>query len=118
MLFNRKAQSTAEYAIIIGVVVGAVMAAGVFLRGGIEAKVRHMANTYLDQGGRPTNFATSVLDSDYTTGSLSQERVSEVANTTQTQILVGGGTVAAAEAKGKTTRRGKTTYFEATPPTP
>ncbi len=117
-MFSRRGQSTAEYAIIIGVVVGAIMGVGVFLRGGIEGKVRHMTNKYLDQGETPANFGTAVMSSDYVTGSLSQEKVSEVAGTTKTEILVGGGTKAGAETMGKTTRKGSTTYFETeeTPP--
>lgn len=114
MLFNRKAQSTAEYAIIIGVVVGAIMAVGVFLRGGIEYKVRDMTNQYLEQGGEPTRFKTAVMDSNYETASVSQSDVKQNKELgTGSEILVGGGVDAAtAETLGKTERRGKTTYFE------
>jgi hypothetical protein len=111
MLLQRKAQSMAEYAIILGVVIGAIMAVGAVMRGAIEGKVRGMTNIYYNQNGAPTNFQTQVMNSDYVTSSNSQTDVSELANTTKTQTLVGGGTVTDAENLGKTTRAGKTTYF-------
>jgi len=113
MLFNRKAQSTAEYAIIIGVVVGAIMAVGVFLRGGIEAKVRDMTNQYLEQGQSPTKFSTAVMHSNYETASKSQINVRQQKDLgTGSEIKVGGNDVTAAEELGKTERKGKTVYFE------
>jgi len=115
MLFNRKAQSTAEYAIIIGVVVGAIMAVGVFLRGGIEAKVRDMTNRYLESGGSgvPSKFSTAVMHSNYETQSKSQIDVRQQKDLgTGSEIKVGGNDVVAAETLGKTERKGKTVYFE------
>lgn len=112
-MFNKRGQSTAEYAIVIGVVVGAIMAVGVFLRGGIEAKARHMTNLYLDQGGgQPSRFETSVLDSNYETTSTAYSKTEELEDTTQAQITAGGGSEANATTKGVTRRKGTTTYFE------
>ena len=120
MLFNRKAQSTAEYAIIIGVVVGAIMAVGVFLRGGIEAKVRDMTNRYLkDVGVKPEGdyLKTQVMQTSYTTESKVGTEVKmgddkgEGASASASVIYVGGATKDKAENEGKTTRYGTTTYF-------
>jgi uncharacterized protein (UPF0333 family) len=108
MLFNRKAQSTAEYAIIIGVVVGAIMAVGVFLRGGIEAKVRDMTSQYI--GNVVLNTSTAILASDYNTTSNSS--VQTKSNTSSaTEIIAGGGTLSNLTGADKTQRTGKTTYF-------
>lgn len=109
MLFHRKGQSTAEYAIIIGVVVGAIMAVGVFLRGGIEAKVRTMTNQYLN--GTTLNTATGVVNSSYNTTSNSMTEVSMNNTSTGSIITVGGGGNNATGGKDVTTRVGKTTYF-------
>lgn len=113
MLLQRKGQTMAEYAIILGVVIGAIMAVGAVMRGAIEGKVRHMTNLYYNQNGAPTNFETTVMKSDYVTSSSSQTDVREIKDKTETEILVGGGDATAAdvESLGKTTRRGKTTYF-------
>jgi len=113
MLLRRKGQSTAEYAIIIGVVVGAVMAAGTFLRGGIEGKVRDMTNQYMAQGSNATmNFATPIMQSSMTTTSAQASNTAMTDGVTKTSITRGGGTAAAAEISGNTTRKGTTTYFK------
>jgi hypothetical protein len=81
------------------------------MRGAIEGKVRGMTNIYYNQNGAPTNFQTQVMNSDYVTSSKSETDIAELANTTQTHMLVGGGNEAEADEKGETTRTGKTTYF-------
>jgi len=112
MLLSRKGQSTAEYAIIIGAVVGAIMAIGVFLRGAIEGKVRHMGNLYLANGTMPSNYTTGTISmtSDYETRSASYTSTMENAATGM-DILVGNGTEQGAEASSYSKRVGNVTYF-------
>jgi len=60
MLLKNKAQSTAEYAILIGVV--AAIAAGflsVALKGGVRAKNQQAMNVLMDAGGNVTEWATA-----------------------------------------------------------
>ncbi|MDP8259865.1 MAG: hypothetical protein P9L96_02525 [Candidatus Gygaella obscura] len=48
-MFNKRAQSTLEYAVIISVVVGALIAMRVFMKRGIEGKLHDAANDIGDQ---------------------------------------------------------------------
>ncbi len=44
---NRKAQSTAEYAIVIALVIGAVMAMQVYVRRGLQGRMKGSVDNYL-----------------------------------------------------------------------
>lgn len=113
MLFKRKGQSTAEYAILIGAVVGAIMAVGVFLRGAIEGKVRDMGNLYLANGTMPSNYTTATINmtSDYLTSSKSYTQTKENATSVGTDIYVGNASREGAEATSYSKRTGNVTYF-------
>ncbi len=43
-VFNRKGQNTAEYAVLIAVVVGAIVAMQIYVKRGLQAKVKHVAD--------------------------------------------------------------------------
>ena len=45
--FNKRAQSTAEYAIVIALVIGAVVAMQVYVRRGLQARMKGAVDTYL-----------------------------------------------------------------------
>lgn len=98
MFKNKRAQSTAEYAIIIGVVVGAIMAVGAFLRGAIEAKVRHQTNAYLNGD---SNTQTQIMTQDYNNTGNSTTNVKENKGSTKTTTTENSAN----------TRIGKTIYF-------
>ncbi len=60
-LFNKKAQSTLEYAILIGVVVAALIATQVYLKRGYQGKLRESADSAGEQ------FSPGYTTYDYTT---------------------------------------------------
>jgi hypothetical protein len=45
--FDKRAQSTAEYAIVIALVIGAVVAMQVYVRRGLQARMKGAVDTYL-----------------------------------------------------------------------
>ena len=47
-LFNKKAQSTAEYAIIIGVVIGVLVVTQIYVKRGIQAKMKLATDSYVN----------------------------------------------------------------------
>ncbi len=49
MLRNRKAQSTLEYAVLIAVVVGALIAIQIYLKRGVQGKMRESADQIGEQ---------------------------------------------------------------------
>ena len=50
-LLSKKAQSTAEYAVLFGLVVGAVITMQVYVKRSLQAKVRDASKLMTDQGG-------------------------------------------------------------------
>lgn len=125
MLLGKRAQSTAEYAIIIGVVIAAIMAVGAFLRGGIEAKVRTLTNQYISSGGEANAGAlntsvSNIMSSDYATTQATQEMVGMTAGQTGTELVTGGRTEGDARAAAGGTygvhRAGSVDYFNQTTP--
>ncbi len=51
MLNNRRGQSTAEYAILIAVVIAAVVGMQLYVKRGMQAKFKNMSDVYTAQGG-------------------------------------------------------------------
>lgn len=58
---NKKAQTTAEYAILIAIVVGAVIAMQVYVRRGLQGRIRdvvdYTSDVTADLGGQGTDFS-------------------------------------------------------------
>ena len=65
---NKKAQSTAEYVIILGLVVGAVVAMQVFVKRGLNGRIRD-AVKHVDNGGTTTIFTGEQYEPYYMAGS-------------------------------------------------
>ncbi|MDD4953387.1 MAG: hypothetical protein PHG40_00585 [Candidatus Omnitrophica bacterium] len=75
---GKKAQSTAEYAIIIALVIAAVVAMQVYVRRGIQGRVRDVVDhtgAGGDVGGENLSFSSGQYEPYYnqTTGSTSQK---------------------------------------------
>jgi len=77
-LKNRKGQSTLEYAILIGIVVGALITMQIYVKRGIQGKLRSASD---DIGGQ---FSPGLTTSEYnyTTEYESQETVKDLVTTT------------------------------------
>ena len=50
-LKNRKAQSTAEYVVVLGLIVAAVVAMQTYIKRGFQARIKDAVD-YVDQGGQ------------------------------------------------------------------
>ncbi len=93
-MFNKKAQSTLEYAVIISVVVGALLAMRVFMKRGIEGKLHDAANDIGDQfdasesyiykedsrTGRTVSYTNDGQNATYTDNMVSTRAGSEAVN--------------------------------------
>lgn len=79
MLRHRKAQSTAEYVIVLGLIVAAVIAMQTYVKRGFQGRIKDAVD-YVDQGGQAGNavtFATKQYEPYYLESSFSTERSSE-----------------------------------------
>jgi Flp pilus assembly pilin Flp len=110
---NKRGQSTAEYAMIFGVVIGALIAVGTFIRSGIEAKLRDMTNQYVNQDTDASALQTSTgfVQSDYTTTQVSRTDTTQTSGSSGTTSTVGGGDETSADTQGYSERSGVTTLF-------
>jgi len=94
---NRKAQSTGEYAIIIGLVVGVLIAMQTYVRRGIQARSKDATDSYVASVGADTYWSqiTSTqadLESQYEHNKLSSKRTSSVLDGTETtEKMTAGG---------------------------
>jgi hypothetical protein len=103
MLRNlRKGQSTAEYAIVIGLVIAAAVAMQVYVKRGIQAKM-HDATDFNDSSA--TMLTTKQYEPDYatTTNMVSKRDVIEATTTTK-----GGGVTRAITGADVSQRTGTT----------
>jgi len=77
-LFNRRAQTTLEYAILIGVIVAGLIAMQVYLKRGFQGKVKESADSM------GTQFSPGYTTSDYTTHNVtnSTETLTDGVSTT------------------------------------
>ena len=101
-LFNRKGQNTAEYAILIAVVIGAIIAMQLYVKRGLQGKVRDVTD----------NVGAGLLDAGYTKVTNQYEPYYNTNNYTvgQDQSVneqyQTGGLVARNSQSEKTTREG------------
>jgi hypothetical protein len=67
LILRKKAQSTAEYAILIGLVVAAITAMQIFIRAGLQKQVKlavdDLGNTGIDRGAPDMNFGLTAANS-------------------------------------------------------
>lgn len=91
---GKKAQTTAEYAILIAIVVGAVVAMQVYVRRGLQGRVKDAVDhvgTYTETlgeaGGAPIAFSTSQYEPYYQRGTQATNQDSN----SDENLLQGGG---------------------------
>ena len=90
MLRHRKAQSTAEYVIVLGLIVAAVIAMQTYVKRGLQGRIRDTVD-YVDKGGdgaQPVDFKTVQYEPYYLKSSFDSERSS-----TDTEELLDAGAV-------------------------
>lgn len=79
---NKKAQNTAEYAILIALVIAAAMAIQTYVKRGLQAKVRDAVIGYTtstaDLGEGTAQYEPYYLESDFTTTQNAAQDVSEL----------------------------------------
>ena len=85
---NKKGQSTAEYVIILGLVVGAVVAMQVFVKRGLNGRIRDAVN-HVDNGGAGNIFTGEQYEPDYLAGS----NFNTVSNSTENEVGSEGSAV-------------------------
>ncbi len=77
MLRHRKAQSTAEYVIVLGLIVAAVIAMQTYVKRGFQGRIKDAVD-YVDNGdGSSVSFATKQYEPYYLESSFTSERSSE-----------------------------------------
>jgi hypothetical protein len=81
---NKKAQSTAEYVIVLGLIVAAVVAMQTYVKRGLQGRIKDSVD-YVDQGGA-TVFKTAQYEPYYIESSFDSNR-----QTDQTDELGEGG---------------------------
>ncbi len=108
MLNNRRGQSTAEYAILIAVVIAAVVGMQLYVKRGMQAKFRDMSDVYTAQGGTVAGTAiatTQQYEPYYTaTGPLTT-----ITNNTEHSNMAAGGVITKTNINSATTRLGNQT---------
>lgn len=90
---NKKAQSTAEYVIVLGLIVAAVMAMQTYIKRGFNGRIRDAVD-FVDQGGQDTNVVqfqsgmASQYEPYYLSSNFKNKRASD-----ETEEMITGGSV-------------------------
>jgi len=106
----RKGQSTAEYAIVIGLVIAAALAMQVYVRRGIQAKMKD-ASDYNDPSATAIGLKTKQYEPDYQT----ETNMISSRNASEASTLLKGGGVTRTIVGGDTSSRTGTTAIAASP---
>lgn len=85
----RRAQSTAEYAILIGLVVGAVLAMQIYVRRGLQGRIRDVVDYVGDEGD--TQARLIFTGEQYEPYYLSADAHTDQAITEDEELQRGGG---------------------------
>jgi restriction endonuclease S subunit len=87
---NKKAQSTAEYVIVLGLIVGAVIAMQTYLKRGLQGRIRDAVDFTDNQGAglqfNTTQYEPYYLSSNFNSNSNSNEREALAADTTINRV--------------------------------
>jgi len=98
----RKGQSTAEYAIVIGLVIAAAVGMQLYVKRGIQAKVKDAVD-YDGSGGKYGMGQTNQYEPNYA-ATTNMQQTREAKETAET--LKGGGVVRTIEGEDVSTRQG------------
>lgn len=73
IFLKKQAQSTAEYVIILGLIVGAVVAMQTYVKRGMQGRIRDTVDTTADGGQNLVNFTGEQYEPYYLSSSFSSE---------------------------------------------
>jgi gas vesicle protein len=104
LLNNRRGQNTAEYAILIGVIVAAAIAMQIYVRRGMQARIKDAVDYSQTNPGtdvfNTSQYEPYYMDSDFATTS----------DSTSTESMARGGQITRDVANQYTSRTGTVTY--------
>jgi len=99
-LKNRKAQSTAEYAILIALVIGVVIAMQTYVKRGIQGRYKDEAQNYASNVTGDANWAalnpvnvTAAAHNQYEVGTISSQSTQDIVTDDSLSTMEKGGTV-------------------------
>ncbi|MDO8661642.1 MAG: hypothetical protein Q7K98_00255 [Candidatus Omnitrophota bacterium] len=100
---NKKGQSTAEYAIVIGLVVAAIVAMQIYVKRGLQGKVKDAVD-YKDAGDTVTGTTTQ-YEPYYSSSTMTSTR----AASEKAEVTTGGGVTRTISGEDISTRTGSQT---------
>jgi len=104
LLNNKRGQNTAEYAILIGVIVAAAIAMQIYVRRGMQARIKDAVDYSLTNPGTNvfihSQYEPEYMESDYETTS----------STDSTESMARGGSITRGITNEYTQRTGTVTY--------
>jgi Flp pilus assembly pilin Flp len=116
-LKNKRAQSTAEYAVLLGLVVGAIVTMQVYVRRSINAKIADASDFLTQQGGAVSNWGTGNADigtrSQYEPYYLYREQQQSTSRDRAEKEVTAGG--AATSTIGKTVEQTSVVQYKQAP---
>lgn len=74
ILRNKKGQSTAEYAVLIGLVIAAMLAMQTYVKRGVQGKMKSVSDDFTSQIGAQRQFEPDYLSSQSTQESSDYEK--------------------------------------------
>lgn len=102
---NKKAQSTAEYVVVLGLIVAAVVAMQTYIKRGLQGRMRNAVD-YTDQGGQAADvvqFTGEQYEPYYLTSNFDNARNSDDTEDVQAGGAIGRNSVEASRRSGQQT---------------
>ena len=98
LLRNKRAQTTAEYAILIALVVAAVVGMQTYVKRGLQARYKDVGDDYVNTMANDPNWggvggASATLASQYEHDKISSNSTQDVLQDDQTLSMQQGGTI-------------------------
>jgi Flp pilus assembly pilin Flp len=88
LINNKKGQNTAEYAILIGLVVAAVIAMQTYVKRGLQGRMHDASNRFYDEVTKPSNW-TGISQTAVTPLASKQYEPEELSSVSTQQTLKG-----------------------------
>jgi len=107
-IFGKKAQTTAEYAILIALIVGAVVAMQIYVKRGIQGRVKEVVD-HTGAGGEVAGQNLSLSGSQYEPYYQQSTASTQQTSTAKEQLETGGGASREATTEVAVTREATTT---------
>lgn len=111
-IWNRKGQSTAEYAIVLGVVIAALVGMQLYVKRGLNAKMKDVSDHLASEAGMTTGTTADHLRQyePYYTGTGAYQ--TDVAKQKATETMTAGGKIARTGIDEESTRKTTTSVVQ------